>query len=87
MPVQIDGRVVWKEYRTLDTFYGTLPYWDRPDLQIRSVVETLANQAVSAGAGQAGNVAYAPSWIFNAPQTVQAVRTWLEEKFATLADT
>jgi aminoglycoside 3-N-acetyltransferase len=81
MPVKVDGEVHWRTYRTLDTFYGALPYWDHPQLQIDSAVSALAEQAVAAGAGQPGTVAYAPSWLFQARPAVAAVRTWLERTF------
>jgi aminoglycoside 3-N-acetyltransferase len=81
MPTLIDGHTHWKAYRTLDTFYGSLPYWDDPQLNIDSAIETLAQQAVRAAAGHSGMVAYAPSWLFRAPQAVNAVRNWLEATF------
>lgn len=81
MPVLVDGQTRWQAYRTLDTFYGALPYWDDSRLEIDSAIETLAQQAVRADAGHSGVVAYAPSWLFRAPQAVDAARRWLEATF------
>jgi hypothetical protein len=45
MPVRKGDDVVWTTYRTLDTFYGALPYWDREDLEMGdSVVAKLAHR-------------------------------------------
>jgi aminoglycoside N3'-acetyltransferase len=81
MPVSTDAGTIWRDYRTLDTFYGGLPYWERPDLAIENAVETLAVQAVQAGAGREGKVGAATAWLFDARATVQAVVAWIERQF------
>jgi hypothetical protein len=65
----------------LDTFYGALSYWDRPDLVIESAVGNLADQAVSAGAGIAGQIGSATVWLFDGPAVVRALTTWIEQHF------
>jgi aminoglycoside 3-N-acetyltransferase len=77
MPV--GSPAVWRDYRTLDTFYGALPYGE---LGIQSAVRNLADQAVAAGAGHEGMVGPAPTWLFDAQATVDAVVTWIERTFA-----
>lgn len=81
MPVTTEAGTIWRDYRTLDTFYGALPYWEHPSLRIDSAVETLAQQAVQAGAAQEGKIGPATTWLFDAPATVQAVVTWIEQHF------
>jgi aminoglycoside 3-N-acetyltransferase len=81
MPVSTEAGTIWRDYRTLDTFYGALPYWERPDLPIDSAIGTLALQAVQAGAGREGNVGSATAWLFDASATVQAVVAWIERHF------
>lgn len=78
MPVATTDRSEWREYQTLDTFYGALPYWDRPELGITNPVETLAHQAVDAGAARKGTVGLGSAWLFNARATVRAAVRWLE---------
>jgi len=81
MPVLVDGRAVWREFRTLDTYYGALPYYERADLAITSPVETLAQQAIAGGAGIRGRIGLATGWLFEAPAVVAAVVDWLERNF------
>ena len=80
-PVSTDAGTIWREYCTLDTFYGALPYSERTDLAIDSAVGTLAVQAVQAGAGREGNIGAATAWLFDARETVQAVVAWIERHF------
>ncbi|MEV6286711.1 aminoglycoside 3-N-acetyltransferase [Kribbella sp. NPDC051770] len=75
MPVRTAEGDVWREYTTLDTFYGALPY-----VAGHSVAD-LAQQAVAAGAGVVGRVGPAESWVFDARRTVAAVRAWIEAAF------
>ncbi|WP_161605999.1 aminoglycoside 3-N-acetyltransferase [Microlunatus speluncae] len=81
MPVLRDGRTEWVDYRTLDTFYGALPYWDRIDPLIDSWAGHLAEQAVAAGATIAGAVDDCPLVLVDAPAAVRAVTAWLESRF------
>jgi aminoglycoside 3-N-acetyltransferase len=78
MPVETDKGTSWRDYTTLDTFYGALPYWERPELAIESAVGNLAAQAVRAGAGTKGELGTATTWLFDAPSTVRAVVAWIE---------
>ncbi|WP_425554216.1 aminoglycoside 3-N-acetyltransferase [Kribbella yunnanensis] len=68
----------WRDYSTLDTFYGSLPYdahgIDHP-------VAVLAEQAVQAGAAREGKLGEATTWLFNAPATVAAAVHWIERTF------
>jgi aminoglycoside 3-N-acetyltransferase len=81
MPVQTTTGVEWRKYRTLDTFYGVLPYYERTDLKVESPAGTMAEQAVAAGAGHAGPVGIGSAWLFDADATVRAVVGWLEARF------
>jgi aminoglycoside N3'-acetyltransferase len=81
MPVGTDRGASWRDYTTLDTFYGALPYWERPEFAIESAVGILAAQAVRAGAGTKGELGTATTWLFDAPSTVQAVVAWIERNF------
>jgi aminoglycoside 3-N-acetyltransferase len=81
MPVGTDKGTTWRDYTTLDTFYGALPYWERPELAIESAVGNLAAQAVRAGAGTKGELGTATTWLFDAPSTVRAVVAWIERNF------
>ncbi|WP_432948724.1 aminoglycoside 3-N-acetyltransferase [Kribbella sp. CA-253562] len=75
MPVRTADGDVWRDYTTLDTFYGALPY------KVESAVENLARQAVAAGAGVSGRVGSAESWVFDARPTIRAAREWIEAEF------
>ncbi|GAB3828572.1 aminoglycoside 3-N-acetyltransferase [Kribbella italica] len=75
MPVRTSEGDVWRDYTTLDTFYGALPY------DVESAVGNLARQAVAAGAGVQGRVGAAEIWTFDARRAVRAVREWIEERF------
>ncbi len=81
MPVQTATGVEWRDYHTIDTFYGVLPYYERADLNIESPVGTMAEQAVAAGAGQSGPVGTGTAWLLDAAATVRAVVGWLESQF------
>lgn len=78
MPVRTPTGPEWRKYRTLDTFYGSLPYDAHG---INHPVAVLADQAVQAGAGHEGKVGPAPTWLFNARATVNAAVTWIERTF------
>lgn len=81
IPVLRDGRTEWVDHRTLDTFYGALPYWDRPGPVIESWAGHLAEQAVAAGATTAGMIDDCPLILVDAPAAVSAVRSWIEAEF------
>ena len=80
MPVKVGDAVEWRDYRTLDTFYGTLPYWERNDLGVTGWVETMM-QAVAAGATTAGSIDGCLLTVVDAPRATIAVRDWLEANF------
>jgi aminoglycoside 3-N-acetyltransferase len=81
MPVRTPTGAHWRDYRTLDTFYGVLPYYERTDLNVESPAGTMAEQAVAAGAGRSGPVGIGTGWLFEAAATVRAVTRWLEAQF------
>lgn len=81
MPVRVGTAVEWRGYRTLDTFYGTLPYWERDDLKITSWVGAMMDQAVAAGATYESRIDDCPLTLVNAPLATTAVRNWLEANF------
>lgn len=76
-----DGSVDWVHYRTMDTFYGSLPYWDRDDLNVQSPVDTLSRQAVAAGATTESRIDDCPLVLVDAPAAVAAVVAWIERTF------
>lgn len=82
MPVRSGQRVEWRSYRTIDTFYGVLPYHEREDLAITSPVGTMAQQAINAGAGRSQSVGVGTAWLFESRPTVRAVVDWLERTFS-----
>ena len=74
--------VVWAAYRTLDTFYGALPYWDREDIEMGdSVVAKLADQAVAAGATDVSRIDDCTVVLIDAAKAASAVRAWIEAHF------
>ena len=81
MPVRVGPTTEWRDYRTLDTFYGTLPYWERSDLNITSWVGTMMDQAVAAGATTQSTIDECPLTLVNAPLATTAVKRWLEANF------
>lgn len=81
MPTRVDGTTVWQQYRTLDTFYGTLPYWDRTDLNITGWVATMTDQAIAAGTTTDGTVNDCPLMLVDAPRATQAIKKWIEANF------
>ncbi|HEX3813889.1 MAG TPA: aminoglycoside 3-N-acetyltransferase [Mycobacteriales bacterium] len=81
MPVLTADGPQWRDFRTLDTYYGALPYYERADLAISSPVDRLAQQAVAAKAGVSGRVGAATGWLFEAPLVVEAVVGWLKRNF------
>ncbi|MFF1816400.1 aminoglycoside 3-N-acetyltransferase [Kribbella sp. NPDC058245] len=74
----------WRDYRTLDTFYGSLPYDGHG---ITHEVAVLADQAVQSGAGTEGKVGPAISWLFEARATVDAGVEWIERTFTPRSGT
>ncbi|WP_405064654.1 aminoglycoside 3-N-acetyltransferase [Kribbella sp. NBC_01505] len=74
----------WRDYRTIDTFYGSLPYGEHG---ITHEVAVLADQAVRAGAGTQGSVGPAESWLFEARATVAAGVEWIERTFTPRSGT
>lgn len=83
MPVRNGRQVEWRSYRTIDTFYGVLPYYERADLQISSPVGTMAQQAIDAGAGRSQSIGTGTAWLFESQPTLRAVVAWLERTFSS----
>jgi len=81
MPVRVGDTVEWRRYRTLDTFSGTLPYWERDDLKITGWVSTMMDQAVAAGASVQDTIADCALTLIDAPKATKAVTDWLETNF------
>lgn len=81
MPVRAGDNVEWRNFRTLDTFYGALPYWELDDLNITSWVGTMAEQALPAGATRNGNLDSCHLVLVEAAPAAAAVAVWLEDHF------
>lgn len=81
MPIAVGDAVEWRHYRTLDTFYGTLPYGERHDLKITAWVRTMAEQAVAAGATVHGSIDGCPLVLVEAVPAVAVVARWIEANF------
>jgi hypothetical protein len=70
------------KYRTLDTFYGALPHWDREDIEMGdSVVAKLAEQAVAAGATDVSHINDCTVVLIDAAKAAAAARAWIEANF------
>ncbi|GAB3924986.1 aminoglycoside 3-N-acetyltransferase [Kribbella albertanoniae] len=78
MPVRTPSGTEWRTYRTLDTFYGSLPYAAQG---INHPTAVLADQAVQAGAAHRSTIGPAPTHLFNAQATVTAAVSWIERTF------
>lgn len=79
MPMATPDGFEWRNFESIDTFYGVLPY---ADVGIpEHPVDTLARVALEAGAGTTGQILRAQSWLFEAKQTVDEVVAWLEAVF------
>lgn len=76
-----NGSTKWVHYRTMDTFFGSLPYWDRDELAIESPAGMLAQQAVAAGATSASRINGCPLVLVDAPRAVKAGTAWIERTF------
>lgn len=76
-----DGAVAWVRYQTMDTFYGSLPYWDRDDLNVESPVGLLSQQVVAAGATTESMIDSCPLVLVEAPSAVAAAKAWIERTF------
>ncbi|HEY9294185.1 MAG TPA: aminoglycoside 3-N-acetyltransferase [Microlunatus sp.] len=81
MPVRAGDEVEWQTFRTIDTFYGTFPYWERPELDHGSWAGTMAERAVAAGATRAGMIDDCPLVLVDAARAASAVADWLEQTF------
>lgn len=81
MPVRVSDGIEWRRYRTLDTFYGTLPYWEREDLNTTSWVGTMADQAVAAGTTHHGSIDSCALVLVEAAPAAAAVAKWIEAHF------
>lgn len=65
----------WREYTTIDTFYGVLPYSEKHP------IGHLAAEALRAGAGNRSMIGRAEVHLFAARPTVSAVSRHLEGRF------
>jgi aminoglycoside 3-N-acetyltransferase len=81
MPIRTGETTQWRHYQTLDTFYGTLPYWEREDLKITSWVGTMADKAVAVGATTHGHIDGCPLVLVNSRHAATAVKEWIEGTF------
>lgn len=81
-PIRVGSGVEWRQYRTLDTFFGTQAYWEHPDLQqVDSWVGKMSEQVVAAGATAEARLDDCPLVLVDAPQATDAVAKWLEAQF------
>jgi aminoglycoside 3-N-acetyltransferase len=89
MPLLVDGRTIWREFRDIDTAEGAFPYElvaDEiaatprigPD---REPFEAIARQALAAGIGTEGRVGSATSVLFPARALHRFAEAWLEARF------
>jgi aminoglycoside 3-N-acetyltransferase len=79
MPVVTPGGTEWREFESIDAFYGVLPY---ADVGVREhPIDNLARVALAADAGRTGQILRAECWLFDGPRTVDAVVRWLEAAF------
>ncbi|MDX6279703.1 MAG: hypothetical protein QOH03_774 [Kribbellaceae bacterium] len=68
-------RAGWREFTTIDTFYGVLPYVEELP------VGHLAGQALRAGAGSRSTIGRAEVHVFAANPAARAITDYLEERF------
>ena len=89
MPLLVDGRAIWREFRDIDTAEGAFPYELVAD-EIAATpgigadqdpFEAIARQALAAGIGTEGRVGVARSALFPARALHQFAEAWLEERF------
>jgi aminoglycoside 3-N-acetyltransferase len=72
---QMPTKAGLREFTTIDTFYGVLPYSeDHP-------ISHLATQALAAGAGTHSTIGRADVHLFAAKPTTAAIVAYLEERF------
>jgi aminoglycoside 3-N-acetyltransferase len=89
MPVQVEGRSIWREFRDIDTANGALPYEQIADEVAatpgvgpdRDPFEAIAKQALAAGIGGEGWVGAAASVHFPARALHRFAEAWLETRF------
>lgn len=79
MPVVTPHGSEWREFKSIDTFYGVLPYAEVgvPEHPI----DHLARVALASGAGRTGQILRADCWLFDAVRLVDEVVRWLESVF------
>ena len=79
MPVVTPDGSEWRDFESIDAFYGVLPYADVgvPEHPI----DHLARIALAAGAGRTGQILRADCWLFDAAPLVDEVVRWLESVF------
>jgi aminoglycoside 3-N-acetyltransferase len=65
-PVRVRESVEWQRYSTLDTYWGSLDYWDRSDL---AVGDRALSCSLKARAGGTAAVAVGPAGESRTPQT------------------
>jgi aminoglycoside 3-N-acetyltransferase len=89
MPLLVDSRTIWREFRDIDTAEGAFPYelvadeiaatpGIGPD---REPFEAIARQALAAGIGTEGRVGAATSALFPASALHRFAEAWLEARF------
>ncbi len=89
MPLLIEGRTVWREFRDIDTSRGAFPY-ERVADEIAATpgvgsgeeaFAAIARQALAAWIGRGGTVGAGESFLFPAPKLHRFAERWLEERF------
>lgn len=81
-PIASADGVVWRSYRTLDTFFGTQAYWEHPEFsEVDSWVGTMAEQVVLAGATERSELDECPLVLVEAREATEALTRWLETVF------
>lgn len=81
MPVNVDGKRVWRTFSDINTSQGTLPYENI--LGEKDYIEHIAHSALAAGAGRSGQVGRATAYLFDARRLVEHAVGWIEQNFAS----
>ncbi|MCE2469522.1 MAG: aminoglycoside 3-N-acetyltransferase [Dehalococcoidia bacterium] len=81
MPILVDGELVWREYRDIDSVNGAFDY-ARIVPEGVDAFDVIAGAALEAGVGRMGMVGGARSHLFEAQALVEFAVAWLTERFA-----
>lgn len=81
IPVLVDGKRVWKEYRDIDSSSrGAYPH-ERILSSGEDSFEAIAKAALAMGVGSQGSVAAAHCYLFPAKELVAVALAWIQERF------